>query len=65
MSRFLTIGTEVVAFSDAAQLKEQIAYYLAHPDEAAAIATLARTRVLAEHTYEHRARQVLDTVGLA
>ncbi len=65
LGRFLNIGTEVVAFSDLAQLKTQIAYYLAHPDEARTLASAARAHVLAAHTYEHRAQQVLQTVGLA
>lgn len=65
LGRFLTIGTEVIAFNSVDELKRQIGYYLAHPDEAAAIAAVARVRVLAEHTYEHRVRQVLDTLQLA
>jgi spore maturation protein CgeB len=64
LHRFLDVGTEVIAFTDAAQLKSQIAYYLDHPDEAAQIAAAARARVLAEHTYQHRARQILHTVRL-
>jgi spore maturation protein CgeB len=64
LGRFLKIGSEVATFSSAAQLKDKIAYYLAHPNEVAGLAAAARARVLAEHTYEHRVRQVLDTTGL-
>jgi spore maturation protein CgeB len=33
------------------------------PARAAAIGMLARRRILAEHTYAHRARQVEETLG--
>lgn len=65
LSRFFRIGEEMISFEDATDLKTKIAYYLAHPDEARDLAARARARVLAEHTYEHRARQVINTLRLA
>ncbi|MEW6322987.1 MAG: glycosyltransferase [Acidobacteriota bacterium] len=50
---------EMVAFGSVAELRAQIAHYLAHPDERAAIAARARARAIADHTYERRARQIL------
>ncbi|MFP5378361.1 MAG: glycosyltransferase [Vicinamibacteria bacterium] len=50
---------EMVTFESMAEVRGQIAHYLAHPDERRAIAALARARVLAEHTYEHRVRRIL------
>jgi spore maturation protein CgeB len=64
LGQYFQIGAEMAAFRDIEDLKRQIAYYLAHPDEAREMAARARTRVLKEHTYEHRARQVLQTIGL-
>lgn len=64
LARFFRLEEEMVSFRDADELRRKIGYYLAHPDEARDIAARARARVLAEHTYEHRARQVIATVGL-
>jgi spore maturation protein CgeB len=64
LARFFRLDDEMASFRDAAELKRKIAYYLAHPDEAREIAARGRARVMAEHTYEHRARQVIAQVGL-
>jgi Glycosyl transferases group 1 len=64
LGRFFRLGEEMVVFEDASGLREKIAYYLDHPDERRAIAARARERVLAEHTYEHRVREILDTLGM-
>ena len=55
-------GEEVVAYRDLADLKRQLAYYLAHPDEAHAIGENARRRALAEHTLRHRVDAMVATV---
>jgi spore maturation protein CgeB len=47
-------GEEVLAYRDLAELRRQLAYHLAHPDEARAIGENARRRALAEHTLRHR-----------
>ena len=54
--------TEVPVYHDLQELRALIRHYLARPDERAACASRARTRVLAEHTYEHRAQQMLDAL---
>jgi spore maturation protein CgeB len=64
LSRFFKLDEEMVAFRDADELRRKIGYYLSHPDEAREMAARGRARVLAEHTYEHRARQVIAQVGL-
>ena len=64
LAAFFTPGEEMVTFEDAADLREKAAYYLAHEDERRAIAARARARALREHTYEHRARQVVATLGM-
>ena len=53
---------EVPVYRDLAELRSRIDYYLARPDERAAFAARARSRVLGEHTYVHRARQMLDFI---
>ena len=65
LGRFFAVGDEVVTFDGPGDLKAKVAYYLAHEDERRELARRARARALREHTYEHRVRQVLATVGLA
>jgi spore maturation protein CgeB len=55
----LFTADEMVTFGSMAELRSGIARYLADPDERQAVATRARARVLAEHTYEHRTRRIL------
>ena len=52
-------GEEVVAYRDLDDLKRQLDYYLAHPDEARAIGANAQTRALKEHTLRHRIEAML------
>ncbi len=51
---------EVPTYRSLAELREKVAYYLAHPEERTACAKRARERALAEHTYAHRAQAMLD-----
>jgi len=51
-------GDELVTFQSMGELRQQIAYYLAHPDERLAIASRGRARVLAEHTFAHRVGRI-------
>jgi spore maturation protein CgeB len=55
-------GSEVVTFADAGELRELVQYWLARPEERAAIAAAGRARVLAEHTYRHRMETLLEAV---
>lgn len=55
---------ELAVFTDMPGLKEQAAYYLAHPDERRAMAGRARARALSDHTYTARMRSLLDFVGV-
>ena len=56
-------GQEVVTFRDLPELRQQLDYYLAHPDEARGIGENARRRALAEHTLRHRIEEILAVVG--
>lgn len=55
-------GKEVITFRNLPDLKEKIAYYLAHPEERAKVVQAARERVLKEHTYAHRLRSMLSII---
>ncbi len=51
--------TELPVYRNLKELRERIDYFLARPDERKAIAEAAQRRVLAEHTYVHRAASML------
>lgn len=51
---------EVPTYRSLAELREKIVWYIAHPEERKAVAARARKRALAEHTYAHRAAEMLD-----
>ena len=52
-------GEEIVAYRDLGELRRQLDYHLAHPDEAHAIGANARSRALAEHSARHRVQEML------
>jgi spore maturation protein CgeB len=51
---------EVATFRDIGEMHERIGHFLKHPEERREFARRARERVLAEHTYVHRMRTLLD-----
>jgi spore maturation protein CgeB len=53
------VGEHLVMYDDMADLREKVAYYLAHPQERQMIADAARQHVLAHHTYQKRFVQLL------
>ena len=58
VSRCFEIGEHLVVYSDLEDLREKVAYYLAHDDERRRIAAAARAHVMANHTYAHRLAEV-------
>jgi spore maturation protein CgeB len=62
LSHLFKPGEEVVAFRDLPELRRQLTYYLAHPDETRAIGDNARRRALAEHTARHRIEEMLGAI---
>ena len=62
LEQLFDFDTELPVYRDVPELRAKIDHFLAHPDERAATAQRAQERVLREHTYEHRARQILDTL---
>jgi spore maturation protein CgeB len=57
-----TPGEEVVAYRDLDDLRRQLDYYLARPDEARAIGENAQRRALKEHTLRHRLEEMLTVI---
>ncbi|GAB6112062.1 CgeB family protein [Desulfomicrobium salsuginis] len=51
---------ELALFSDMEELLQAIEHFRARPEERAAVAQRGRARVLAEHTYAHRMRTLLQ-----
>jgi spore maturation protein CgeB len=56
-------GEEVVAYRDLDELKRQLDFYFAHPDEARAIGQNALKRALGEHTLRHRIEEMLAVLA--
>lgn len=63
MSEHFEYGREIVGYSDLEDLTRQIEYYLAHPDEADAIAEAGHRRCLRDHTWHQRWEGLLATVS--
>ncbi|MDR3042883.1 MAG: glycosyltransferase [Desulfovibrio sp.] len=53
-------GREVVCYAEPEEADALLRRYLDHPEERARVVTAARRRILAQHTYEHRLRTLLD-----
>ena len=64
MDRWFEPGSEVVVVDDAADAIAAYRELLADPAQAEEMGRRARARVLDEHTYRHRARQVIDLIGI-
>jgi len=62
LERFFDLERELAVFSEESELVEKLAELLAAPERARALAHRARQRVQAEHSYHHRAVQLLDGV---
>jgi spore maturation protein CgeB len=52
---------DCAVFTDGwADTRDKLAHYLEHPEERAALIRRARERILAAHTYDHRAREIVE-----
>ena len=58
LNDLFNVGGEVVAYRSADECAALINYYLAHRDEAEAIAVAGQERTLRDHTYEKRMEQI-------
>jgi hypothetical protein len=64
LSLYYEIGREIAVWDSAADVVEQIRYYLARPEERAAIAHAGRRRVECNHTWLHRFAAIADALGM-
>lgn len=59
------VGREAAVYADPKEIPDMVRHYLAHPGERGRIATAGRARVLAEHTYDRRLRQLAEAMKKA
>jgi spore maturation protein CgeB len=59
LGELFEVGKEVVVYSRPEEAAELINYYIAHPDEARAIALAGQARTLREHTYAQRMQELV------
>lgn len=59
-----TNGKELVVYSSVEEASKLVEYYSSRTQEREGIATEGMQSILREHTYDHRARQILNTTGL-
>ncbi|MEW6002428.1 MAG: glycosyltransferase, partial [Nitrospirota bacterium] len=60
MERVFKINEEIICFETTDELKKLIEYYLRHRDERVEIAEAAYRRVIKEHTYDIRSKEILE-----
>ena len=63
MEKMFKLNDEIICFKTIEELKKNVEYYLKHPDERTQIAEAARQRVMREHTYDHRAKEILEIIA--
>ncbi len=64
LEEFFVPDKEIVVYHTVGELVEKIRYYTAHGEERAAIAEAGYARVMRDHTYESRFRQLFKQMGL-
>jgi hypothetical protein len=64
LAQHFVIGGEIVCYGNRDEMLELIRYYLARPDDAAAIARRGRERCLREHRWLHRYQTMLRILGV-
>lgn len=63
LEKLFTPGKEMDVFKDKNDLKEKVAYYLGHAHKRESIAALGYLAIKRHHTYIHRLREILGTIG--
>jgi spore maturation protein CgeB len=56
------VGDEIACFADREQFLAKVDHYLARPEERAEIAAAGQARVLSEHTYRDRMRELVEAL---
>jgi spore maturation protein CgeB len=63
LAELFEVGKEVVAYSSQEEAAELIRHYLAHPEDAAAIAKAGQARTLRDHTYSRRMEELVKILN--
>lgn len=63
LENMFELEEEIICYRDLRELREEIGYYLLHPEERRKIARRARERIILEHTYLHRMRDLVEIMG--
>jgi spore maturation protein CgeB len=64
IDEYFEVGKELVTYDDVPDLIDKARYYLQHDTERESIRAAGTRRVLAEHTYRNRFRDIFTTIGL-
>lgn len=64
LSIYYEVNREIGSFNGTQDLIRKIQYFLDHEDERLTIADLGYARTLKEHTYQHRFREIFETIGV-
>lgn len=62
LGELFDVGRELIAFRDPREASELAAYYLEHPEEAAAIAEAGQRRTLRDHTWTNRMGRLSEII---
>ncbi len=62
ISDFYRVGSEIVTYKDAGELRSLIRYYLDHPEERKKIADAGFIKAHSEHTYYHRLKKLFSII---
>lgn len=65
LSKFFTLGEDLIVFYDTKDLREKVQYYLEHEDERNRIAELTYQRVKKDHTYQKRIELILEELNIS
>ncbi len=63
VSEWFSVGAHLATYRDLDDLREKVAYYLAHDAERQRMAAAARAHVLARHRYDQRLARVEELLG--
>ena len=64
VAELFEVGVEIEVFRNATELKEKVAYYLAHPEEREEIAKRGHAKFMQKYTWKLRVNDLLQRVGL-
>ena len=62
LTEFFEPDREILMWSTIGDLLNKIRYYISHPEEAVRIGLAGQARVLKEHTWEHRFKEILEVI---